>query len=37
MSGGGYIAAVKLAGSGKYVYKFLPYEDAPDYINQKMG
>ena len=37
MSGGGYIAAVKLAGSSKYVYKFLPYEDAPDYINQKMG
>ena len=37
MSGGGYIAAVKLTGSSRYVYKFLPYEDAPDYINQKMG
>ena len=36
MSGGGYIAAVKLSGSDQYIYKFLPYESAPDFINQKM-
>ena len=37
MSGGGYVAAVKLSGSDQYIYKFLPYESAPDFINQKMS
>lgn len=37
MSGGGYIAAVKLTGSDQYIYKFIPYESAPDFINQKMN
>ena len=36
MSGGGYIAAVKLTGGSEYIYKFLPYESAPDFIRQKM-
>lgn len=31
MSGSGYLAAVKLK-SGTYVYKFLPYADAPKEI-----
>ena len=36
MSDGGCIAAVKLEGSSEYVYKFLPYESAPEFIRQKM-
>ncbi len=37
MSGGGYLASVKLAGSGRFVYKFLPAADAPDYVSQALG
>lgn len=37
MSGGGYVAAVKTEGSDRYTYMFLPYEAAPDFINQKMS
>lgn len=36
MSDGGCIAAVKLEGNSEYVYKFLPYESAPEFIRQKM-
>ncbi len=32
MSDGGYLAAVKIKGTNQYVYKFLPYTDAPQYI-----
>ncbi|MCR4600160.1 MAG: hypothetical protein K5767_00275 [Clostridia bacterium] len=36
MDGGGYLAAVRYAGSGKYVYKFIPQEEAPDFLREKM-
>lgn len=32
MSEGGYFASVKLKGSSRYVYKFLPQKDAPGYV-----
>lgn len=37
MSGGGYLAAIKLQGRSEYIYKFLPYEYAPDFVNKKMN
>lgn len=36
MDGGGYLAAVRYAGSGKYVYKFIPQEEAPGFLSEKM-
>lgn len=35
MSGGGYLACVKIKGKEQYVYKFLPVQDAPDDIKNK--
>lgn len=32
MSGGGYLACIKLKGSDRYIYKFLPAADVPDYV-----
>lgn len=32
MSDGGYLAAIKIKGKEKYVYKFLPGKDAPQYV-----
>lgn len=34
MSRGGYLACVKIAGEDKYIYKFLPLQDAPNYVIQ---
>lgn len=36
MDGGGYLLAFKVAGSDSYVYRFLPYDDAPEFIKSKM-
>lgn len=36
MSGGGYLAAIKIKGREQYVYKFLPYEDAPEFVKEKL-
>lgn len=36
MDGGGYLLAFKVAGSDSYVYRFLPYGDAPEFIKSKM-
>ena len=36
MDGGGYLLAFKVAGSDSYVYRFLPYDNAPDFIKSKM-
>ena len=36
MDGGGYLLAFKVAGSDSYVYRFLPYDDAPESIKSKM-
>ncbi len=36
MDGGGYLLAFKVAGGDSYVYRFLPYDDAPEFIKSKM-
>lgn len=36
MDGGGYLLAFKVAGSDSYVYRFLPYDDASEFIKSKM-
>lgn len=36
MDGGGYLLAFKVAGSDSYVYRFMPYGDAPEFIKSKM-
>lgn len=36
MDGGGYLLAFRMSGSGAYVYRFLPYDDAPYFIKDKM-
>lgn len=36
MDGGGYLLAFKVAGSDSYVYRFLPYDDAPEFIKSRM-
>lgn len=36
MSRGGYLACVKIKGKEQYVYKFLPAQDAPDDIKNKI-
>lgn len=35
MSDGGYLASVKIKNSDKYIYKFLPMKNAPDYIKKQ--
>lgn len=36
MSTGGYLASVKIKGTDKYVYKFLPAQNAPDYVKNSI-
>ncbi len=37
MTGGGYLAAVKYRESSYYIYMFIPEENAPEFIREKMG
>lgn len=36
MDKGGYLLAFRMADSGAYVYRFMPYDDAPEFIKVKM-
>ncbi len=36
MDGGGYLLAFKVSGSDSYVYRFLPYDSAPEFIRSKL-
>lgn len=36
MDGGGYLLAFKVSGSDSYVYRFLPYDNAPEFIKSKL-
>ena len=37
MSRGGYLAAVKVKGSDMWVYQFIPYSEAPDFLKRSSG
>jgi len=37
MSGGGYMAMIKLEGSKNYVYKLLPAADAPTFVSARLS
>lgn len=37
MDQGGFLAAVRYRGNHQYVYQFIPYEEAPEFIRTKMG
>lgn len=36
MDGGGYLLAFRVSNSGSYVYRFMPYENAPEFIRSKL-
>jgi ABC-2 type transport system permease protein len=36
-SDGGFMTASKIRGKEEYIYQYLPYADAPDYIKERLG
>ena len=36
MDEGGYLLAFKVSNSSSYVYRFMPYENAPEFIKSKL-